>query len=76
MWVAVQAPPREERDRVDHARVGQLVPGRLREIQRLDARELFALALRRPRAARFDLLVGHPFELAVVVENAHVHAPF
>ena len=43
--VAVQPAARDERDRVDDARVRQLGPGRLREVERLDARERFAPAL-------------------------------
>ena len=70
--VALQAAARDERDRVDDARVGQLGPGRLREVERLDARERFALALGGLLAQPgVDLLLGHPFELAVVVEQAH-----
>ena len=59
--VAVQSAPRHEGDRIDDVGVGQLGPGRLREIQRLDARKRFALALGRVLAqARVDLLLGHP----------------
>ena len=70
--VVVQAAARHEGDRVDDPRVRQLGPGRVREVERLDFRQRFAAALGRLLAqARVDLLLGHPFELLVVVEQPH-----
>src|SRR2546423_4461914 len=52
--------------------MGQLRPGRLREIERLPARERFAPALRGLLAqAEVHLLLGEALDLAVVVEQAH-----
>ena len=70
--VALQAALGGERDRRDDVRVGELGPGRLREVERLHAGERLAPALGGLRAqAAVDLLLGHPLELAVVVEQAH-----
>ncbi len=56
----------------DDAGVGELRPGGLREIERLHPGERLAPALGGLRAqALVDLLLGHPFELAVVVEQPH-----
>ncbi len=70
--IAVQPAARDERDRADDAGVRQLGPGGEGEVQRLDARERLAPALG-GLLAQFlvDLLLGHPLELAVVVEQAH-----
>jgi hypothetical protein len=68
----MQPAPCDEGDRVDDARVGQLGPGGLREVERVDACERFAAALGGLLAQTLvDLLLGHPFELAVVVEQTH-----
>ena len=70
--VAVQAAAGHERDRVDDPRVGEIRPRGLREIERLHAGECLAPALRGLLAqAHVDLLLGHSFELPVVVEQAH-----
>jgi hypothetical protein len=72
MRVALQAALGDERDRADDARVGELRPGCLREIERLHTGQRLALALGGLRAqAHVDFLLGHAFELAVVVEQAH-----
>ncbi len=75
--VAVQAAAGDEGDRADDARVGQLGPGGEGEVERLHAGERLASALGRLFAqALVDLLLGHPLELAVVVEQAHGMASF
>ena len=71
--VAVQAAARGVGDRVDDVGRRVLGPGRLREVERLDARERLARGARRPpRAARrVTSSSRHALELAVVVEEAH-----
>ena len=70
--VAVEPAPGHERERVDDAGMGKLGPGRLGEIERLHLGERFAPALGVLLAQlRVDLLLGHSFELAVVVEQTH-----
>src|ERR1700749_2323396 len=72
MRIALQTAARGERARARDVRVGQFRPRRLREIERRDARECFAPALRGFLAQlAVDLLLGESFKLAVVVEQAH-----
>ena len=70
--VAVQAAPGGEGDRVDDRRGRELRPGRARQVDRVDARQLAAAALLRlgPQPA-VDLLLAERLELAVAVEQPH-----
>src|SRR5271155_361223 len=53
--------------------MGELRPGRLGEIERLHTSERLTPTLSGLRAqAAVDPLLGHPFELTVVVEQAHL----
>ncbi len=71
----LQDAARRERDRVHDVGVRQLVPGRAREVEQLDAREREpALLLGALAQLRADLLVAHPRELPVVVERPHASA--
>ena len=75
--LGVQRPARRVGDGVDDVRVRQLVPGRAREVEHVDARERAAALLLGLRAQLLsDLFVGHAGELPVVVEQAHArHQP-
>ncbi len=71
--VLVQAPAGHEGDRVDDPGMGQLGPGGLRQVEHVDAGERFTASLGCFLAERLvDLLLGHRFELLVVVQEAHM----
>src|ERR1700728_2870200 len=73
MRIALQSAARRERDRARDVRVRQFRPRRLREVERRDARQRFTPALRSLLAQLAgDLVLGDPFELAVVIEQTHV----
>src|SRR5271166_6251685 len=72
MWISLQPAAGDERDRADDVRMRQLGPRRQRQVECLHARERLAPALGCLLAQAFVyLLLGHPLELAVVVEQAH-----
>ena len=74
--VAVQAAAGLERDRVHDPRVRKLGPRCLRQVEHFHARECLLLALGRLRTQPLvDLLLGDPFKLPVVVEQAHARGP-